>query len=393
MRYKDYENYYYKTAHEMYSVAKEQFLDYLQREGTTVADYWSGEEFPCFFRKNRDTNQTNVNITIYYPVNDDFWAINQIHPGSLIQHNNETYLVLNQETVENKAYHRSDAINADIMLSAFNPETGEEINVPCFAYDLTSVTPTKADAHMFLEISGSVEMMTGDNPETRKLGIDYEFYAMGNWYSIISINYKTGIARITASIIPAPSNQPDRSLVIVSQDATYTVGNEAQFTARTYLGDREVINATLVWSSSDPEIVSISESGYAKFGGVGSCYITCTWTEHNITDTMYIQVVAVPAELVCSITGKDSVSSPGSATYTASFYQEDGQTEDAGITPVWSLSVPDTIKNLVSISAQSGNTITIKIGRGAQGNSIGLELTDDIGQYHTSKTITLMSWL
>ena len=51
MRYKDYENYYYKTAHEMYSVAKEQFLDYLQREGTTVVDYWSGEEFPCFFRK------------------------------------------------------------------------------------------------------------------------------------------------------------------------------------------------------------------------------------------------------------------------------------------------------------------------------------------------------
>nr|DAL75912.1 MAG TPA: SURFACE LAYER PROTEIN BINDING PROTEIN, S-LAYER, SBSC.8A [Caudoviricetes sp.] len=395
------ENPYYKTAHDIYNVANEQFWDYLQREGTVVSDYWTGNEYRCFFRRNKDTNQTNDNISFYYPANPELCNLKTlavddyprgVEPGSLINFSGKTYLVLNQESLENKAYRRSDAINADVMLSAYNPKTGEEINLPCFAYDLTSTTPTQADSHMFVEINGNVEMMTGDNEETRKLGIDYEFNAMGNWYSIVSINYKTGIARIVASVIVAPSNQPERSLS-VNIDGSYTQGEEAQFHATAFFGDQIVSNATLEWTSSDAEIVTVSKSGHAEFVGVGSCYVTCTWKEHNISKTAFVQVNAVPVELVCTITGKDSITSSGSATYTATFYQEDGKTEDTTITPVWSLSVPDAIKSLVSISAQSGNTITIKVGKGAQGKSIGLELTDESEAYHASKTIALTSWL
>ena len=372
------ENPYYKTAHEAYSVAREQFLDYLQREGTTIEDYWTGDKYRCFFRRNKDTNQTNANVSLFYPIGEN------IHPGSIIKHYDETYLVLNKETVENRAYHRCDAINADVMLSTYNPQTGEDI--PCFAYDLTSTIPTQADSHTFLEINGNVEMMTGDNDVVRKLCIGYEFNAMGNWYSIVSINYKTGITRIVASVIVAPSNQPDRSLSI-NMDGSYTQGTETQLHATALFGEQIVNNATLEWTSSDSEIVTVTTDGYAKFVGDGACYVTCTWKEHNISDTAYVQVDAVPVELVCTITGKDSITSSGSATYTARFYLEDGQTEDASITPVWSLSVPDAIKNLISISAQSGNTITIKVG------SIGLELTDMSGQYRASKTIALTSWL
>ena len=64
----DYPNPYYKTDHELYSVPEAQFLDYIQREGTTVKDYWNRQEYTCFFRRNKDTNQTNDNISIYYPV-------------------------------------------------------------------------------------------------------------------------------------------------------------------------------------------------------------------------------------------------------------------------------------------------------------------------------------
>lgn len=53
-----YPNPYYKTDHGLYSVVAAQFFDYLQREGTSVKDYWTGKEYRCFFRRNKDTNQT-----------------------------------------------------------------------------------------------------------------------------------------------------------------------------------------------------------------------------------------------------------------------------------------------------------------------------------------------
>ena len=57
---KDYPNPYYKTDHGLYSVVESQFYDYLQREGVVVTDYWTGDKYRCFFRKNKDTNQTQV---------------------------------------------------------------------------------------------------------------------------------------------------------------------------------------------------------------------------------------------------------------------------------------------------------------------------------------------
>lgn len=53
-----YENPYYLTDHGLYNVPESQFYDYLQREGTSVKDYWTGQEYRCFFRRNKDTNQT-----------------------------------------------------------------------------------------------------------------------------------------------------------------------------------------------------------------------------------------------------------------------------------------------------------------------------------------------
>lgn len=382
---RDYPNPYYLTDHELYSVAREQFYDYLQREGNVVYDYWTGEEYRCFSRRNKDTNQTNDNISIYYPVG------NGIQPGSIITYYGKTYLILNQESLENKVYHRSDGLNADVMLSTYNRKTHEDINIPCFAYDLTSITPEKSD--IMTAINGNVELMTGDCEMSRKLSINDEFYAMGNWYSVGSINFKTGIARIGASIILAPSNPVVYALKIVA-DGTYTLGDSVKLTANATADDTPLPNQTLSWSSSNSDIVTITEDGTALFTGIGSCAISCYWKEHDMTDTVYIEVVEVPTELKCEITGSDSINTGSSATYTAKFYQTDGKTEDTTITPVWSLDVPTTIKNSVTISAQSGKTVTVKVSSGSAlvGNTFALNLTDTDEQYHDTKTIRISSW-
>lgn len=382
---RDYPNPYYMTDHGLYNVPEAQFYDYLQREGTAVKDYWTGEEYRCFFRRNKDTNQTNDNISIYYPIN------NGIQPGSLITHYGKTYLILNQESLENRVYHRSDGLNANVMLNTYNRETHEDISIPCFAYDLTSITPEKSD--IMSTINGNVELMTGDNEMSRKLGINCEFYAMGNWYSVGSINFKTGIARIGASIILAPSYQPVYNLKIVA-DGTYILGDSVNLTAKATVDDFQLPNTTFTWSSSNPEIMTITEDGNALFTGLGRCAISCYWKEHDVTDTVYVEVVEASTELKCEITGDDSINTGSSETYTAKFYQADGKTEDTTITPVWSLDVPSSIKNSVTITSKSGKNVTVKVSSGSAlvGNTFALNLTDASEQYHDTKTIRISSW-
>lgn len=44
----------YRTDHKLYSVVRSQFYDYLAREGVDVEDYWTGDKYHCFFRRNKD---------------------------------------------------------------------------------------------------------------------------------------------------------------------------------------------------------------------------------------------------------------------------------------------------------------------------------------------------
>lgn len=166
-------------------------------------------------------------------------------------------------------------------------------------------------------------------------------------------------------------------------------------TATATIDESPVSNATLKWSSYNPDIVDLTEDGQAMFISEGTCAISCYWVEHDITETVYVEVV-VEQEIsyVCEIDGETSMTTGSSETFTAKFYQTDGVTEDTSITPVWSLDVPSDIKNSVTITDESDNTITIKVSSGSSlvGKSFGVILTDADGLYHATKTVTIKSW-
>lgn len=383
----NYPNPYYKTDHGLYSVPESQFYDYLQREGTIVKDYWNYSDYRCFFRRNKDTNQTNDNISIYYPVD------NGIQPGTIITYLGRTYLILNQESLENRVYHRSDGLCADVMLSTYSQESLQDINLPCFSYDLTGTAPDVSE--MMSTINGNVELITGDNEMSRKLKVNCEFNAMGNWYSVVGVNFKTGIARISAKIIQSPSQMPVYALE-VNAESTYIQGDAVKLSASPTVNDEPVLNATLQWSCTNNEVATVDEYGNVLFLSVGSCAISCYWKEHDIISTVYIEVVAEPTtvDLKCEIIGNERAYLGSTATYTATFYMEDGVTKDTTAVPVWSLDVPDDIIDMVSIAEQSGNTITVQVGNAssAKGKTFGVILTDEAGRYHTSMSVTISSW-
>lgn len=385
-KYADFDNPYYRTGHSMYNVPESQFYDYLQREGKYVEDYFTNEKYRCFFRRNKDTNQTNDNISIYYPVDEG------IQPGTLINYADKTYLLLNQESIENKVYHRSDGLNADIMLSTFNQETGEELNVPCFAYDLTGIA-TRGDEVMSA-IAGNVELMTGDNELSRKLRVNQEFNAMGNWYKITSVNFKTGIARIGGDIILGASENLEYSINIAMEDAHY-VGNTEQFTATAKRGEADVVNATFEWSSSDDDVIAITEDGFATFVGTGVCTITCLWKEHSLTEDIDVEVIEEPViiDWKCSISGKASVKTNSTNTYTAVFYQADGETEDTSVTPIWSIDVPNELSQYVSMTV-SGKTATVQVVKSCPvGKTFSVSVTDSENKYNDVMEVKTISWL
>ncbi len=288
-------------------------------------------------------------------------------------------------------YHRSDGINGDIMLTTYDKDTMQEISVPCFAYDLTGTTPDKAD--MMSVIAGSVELMSGDNQFSRMLKVNQEFNTMGNWYTIVSVNFKTGICRVEASIIQGPSNPMKYSLKI-DAEAVYTFGDVAKLTTVAALDGNPIVNPTLSWASSDPTVVSVAEDGTATCVGVGTCTIICHWKEHDVADTISVEVVAVPEPVYnCEIDGQDIIYLGRTNTYKAKFYETDGVTEDTTIVPVWSLNLPSELKGKVTITDQSGSTISVRVPSSSSllGLRFDLNLTDSSGNYNATKTVRIAS--
>lgn len=51
---RDYENPYFRTDSGLYSVVEAMFKESMHREGVDVVDYWTGEKYRCFFRRNKD---------------------------------------------------------------------------------------------------------------------------------------------------------------------------------------------------------------------------------------------------------------------------------------------------------------------------------------------------
>ena len=147
-------------------------------------------------------------------------------------------------------------------------------------------------------------------------------------------------------------------------ESTYIQGDAVKLSASPTVNDEPVLNATLQWSCTNNEVATVDEYGNVLFLSVGSCAISCYWKEHDIISTVYIEVVAEPTtvDLKCEIIGNERAYLGSTATYTATFYMEDGVTKDTTAVPVWSLDVPDDIIDMVSIAEQSGNTITVQVG-------------------------------
>ncbi|SDN47072.1 Ig-like domain-containing protein [Acetanaerobacterium elongatum] len=374
----------------MYDVLESQFSDTLNREGKTVTIYNGNAPvtLPCLFRKNSDRNKTSDKRTIYYPIDAG------IQQGKLIQYNNDYYISINQETSENHVYYHSDLEKVNSVINVVT-ETGYELFVKCHAYDWQSVS--LISSALATTIDGTIELITEDNEQSRKLAVNNVFVALGATWQIFSIYYKSGICYIFVKRTANSSTQTTYSLD-ASGNVSYKVDDTATFTTLAKINDTTIVNPTILWETSDTSKATISNQGVLTCISAGTVTITAKWVEHNITAVkeVVIDEVTPPIQYTASITySGDPVLKIGQAskTFTAAF--KDINNQPVTLTPVWSLDLSTAQTGYVLTTSQADNYIKLKMDATSPSSLIGtsfkLNLRDSNSLCSTSLTISIMS--
>ncbi len=369
-------------SEQIYNVVAEQFAQSLQRERKTIYDYWTGEPRECFFRRNKDTNQTNNNVSIYY-LKDEL-----IYEGELISFRNKVFLVLNRETDENDVYRRSDMLETNMIIETYSEQ--KELRLPCYAYDLLNPNPDTGS--MVDVINGNIELISEQCPLADSIEVNSKFVALGGNYEVVNKYNKSGIVHIFIKRESA-SAAPTAYSLAINANAEYGMGDTATLTALATCSEGPITNATIEWDSGDPNIATITQDGAVAFIAAGNVTISARWVEHDVTATTNISVVA-ETPLHCEITGTAYVRVGGAAkSLTAVFYDAVGNVDNT-VSPVWSLGLTPSQAGKIHIVSIDGLKASVAVDENADDlidSTFIIILTDTTGEYNTSLTLEIRS--
>ena len=111
---------------------------------------------------------------------------------------------------------------------------------------------------------------------------------------------------------------------------------------------------TVIWSSSDESVVTVSDKGLVTGVGKGTATITVKTNAGNVTRSITVTVINKLLDLIIDPTG--DISNGDSTTFT---YSTEPESYVASGTARWSTSTPDT----VTINAKTGEASFTKIGK------------------------------
>jgi len=305
----------------MYDTLSSAFTDALNREGRVVTAYKDNTPYNVIFRRNKDTNQLTDKLTIFY------WNDCGIHAGQLLTYGNKHFLVLNQETPENTVYYKSNIIETNAII--YSVIGSNEINMPVYAYDIAD--GLAQSNNVISLVNGNIHIIAEPNSIIDSLQISNEFDAVGEHWKIDNIISKDNVIHLYCEIAATVTHT---YTVTITANDSYHRGESAQFTAIAKQDDT-VVNASLVWTSSDTSLATVDNTGLVKFLADGNVTITATWTSQNVSATKTI-TIEKPIQYTISINADDSYTISDTPTLTATTKQ-DG-TEVTGQTITWASS-------------------------------------------------------
>lgn len=262
----------------MYSTLQNKFDETMARESIVVKTYISKETFTCFFRRLNDGTNQRDTMTMFYPKSAP------VKNGTIITVNDENFIVLNQETIENTVYYKSAVIGCNGTISTQDTDV---MDLPFYGSSASSVFPSSGGTSTTLlaVVSGKTEIITEDCTYSRKLSINDKFNAWGRTWQIQNIFLIDGICHVAIEVQTDQDISFEYGIRFIDIETSgYRVGENLDLYAHPTINGVDA-EGELIYSSSNPEVATVNKNGTISFVGYGSVSFTIKWKEKNITVT------------------------------------------------------------------------------------------------------------
>lgn len=322
------------------------FQESMKREHKTVTTYTTGEQFDCFFRKNNDNLNIRDTMVMYYETDAP------VKIGTLLSYGDNIYLTLTQETAENEIYYKSSIIKTNGIINTHDLSV---MDLPFYG-DGVNNSNTSGNNNLTI-IDGRLEVLTEDNAASRTLTIDAMFNSWGRTWRIENLFYVDGICHVILNVNPDVTPVYNYRLELSALDyVNVEPGYNTSIKALAYINDNEVTNATIIYTSSDENVATISADGNISYISCGEVYFSATWQEQNITEnTSTVTVLIAPVDDSIDIYVESLEEIFYDCPETLRYYVTKGGVRDDTIPVLFK------IENLSGVSSNAYNTYLKKI--------------------------------
>ena len=345
-----------------------QFNATMKRECITVSDYYDRTKtYDVFFRRSRRGSNSNGKVRIYFSQDTP------IDIGTTFVLKDDTYVVTSRDGDESDIFYTSMATKCDTTFNVYSNTEHRYVSIPFVTLSDKFTLSSNSTISM---VSGAVVIYTGDNPYSREVEVNENYYNYGGYYKVRNTFYNNGLAYVYMTREAMPTDRYTLSYTGVTsldmKDAT-----TYQLSYNAIKNDIPVDSPTLTYVSSDDTIATVNGNGLMTMLKEGDVTITATWTDGNNTTcetTIAITNSGVePEPTVPSIeiySASDKIYLDGSRKLTVKFYNGTTEVTDTAIADltkndfVWTCSIDGVDvtnnKDLITWSNNASDTVNMK---------------------------------
>ena len=314
-----------------------QFNATMKRECITVSDYYdSTKTYNVFFRRSRRGSNSQGKVRIYFSQDTP------IDIGTTFVLKDKPYVVTSRDGDESDVFYTSMAIKCDTTFNVYSNTEHRYVSIPFVTLSDKYTLSSNSSISM---VSGAVIIYTGDNPYSREVEVNENYYNYGGYYEVANTFYNNGLAYVYMTREAMPTDRYTLSYNgVTSLDMKDTTTYQLSYTA--IKNDVPVDSPTLTYVSSDNTIATVDNTGLITLLKAGNVKITATWTDGNNTTcetTIAISNGGVkpeptPSGGTLTITTNGDLIVGFNRVYTANFKDADGNDVSSNYTCVWTFS-------------------------------------------------------
>lgn len=333
------------------NINERQFTLVLNREGVMVTDYYdTSKEYKVFFRRNERSNSPQGKLRLYYAQSSGLTI------GTVFTFKGDAYVITSQDGVESNVYYTSLAVKCDNTFTFYSNVAKKYVTVPfVVASDKYSIARGQA----ITVTSGSVIIYTGLNEIVKDMTVNGYYENFGNAYKVGNIFCNNNLYYV---YLEQSAKQGDTYTLVyngvVTLDRSSMETYQLSYTAMK--NGTPVANPTLVYTSSDETVATVSATGLVTTLKDGNVTITAKWTDQNIECSNVFTIIGEPNADIwnMTITGSTTIKVGYSKSYVISVTKNDVATSLDDIQ--YEILNPSNIVFTTNTYDASTQTITLK---------------------------------